>query len=116
HRLPQRHIDVLAFARALTRCEGGTDRNRGVDAAVGVSVRDAYFLRRTSRIAGQRGQAAQGSDGRAVPYIFLQRTSMAIAGDRSHDDVRLDFLELLVAQPQMVHDPGSKVFDHYITL
>src|SRR4029079_9917238 len=41
--------------------------------------------------------------------------SMTVAGDRSDDDIRLDLLQLVVAQPESFHHAGREVFDDHVT-
>ena len=105
---------MLPLARPFSRGHGRSNGYGGVQTAVRVAVRNTDLLGTAPGIASQRRQAGQRYDGRTVAHIVFLRSAMSIAGDGGHDQRRIPFCQLLIAQTQTLHHSGCKVLHHNV--
>jgi hypothetical protein len=89
----QRHVDVLAFARAVAVRERGEHRDGRVQAGHEVGDRHAGLLRAAAgqvvALAGDAHEAAHALDDEVVARALRVRARLAEAGDRAVDQVGL---------------------------
>ena len=108
----QRHVDMLAFAGALTLAQGGQRRDRGVEPGQHVGDGDAHLLRAAARqvvaLAGDRHQPAHRLDEEIVARAVGIGPGLAEAGDRAVDQPGIDRAQILVAEP-VAGEPAALV-------
>ncbi len=115
-RVEHRELDVLAGGPARgprEQCRG--DRLRG--GVRGRLVADECPVER--RLAGRRvalhaRQAGGGLDHVVVHPSAAVRPVLSVAGDRGVDEVGIDRLHVVVAEPESVHRSGPEVLDEHV--
>ena len=107
------HVDLLALAAHLALHHGGKQADHPMQRAAG-QVRQLYPQRQRAAVStpGIAGDAGQCEVVDVVPGAITIRPALAITGDRHVDQPRVDRLERLVADAQLVHHTGAKLLQH----
>ena len=114
----QRHVDVLAFARAVPVRERGEHGHGGVHA--GHQIRDGHAgLLRTAAgqvvaLAGQAHEAAHALHDEVIAGAGGVRTGLAEARDGAVDEVWLHGLDRCVVEPVFRELADLVVLEHHI--
>ena len=102
-------VDQRALPRGAAPVQRGDDGHCRVHAD-GVVHDVAHLDRRAVGEAGEVRQAAPGAEQRGIAGEVRIRAGLAAGADRQHDQVGLDRLQRLVAQPEAADDPGAEAF------
>ncbi len=116
----ERHVDVLAFARAVAVRERGEDRDRRVQARREIGDRDARLLRAAARqavaLAGDAHEAAHPLDDEVVAGAVRVRARLAEARHRAIDEAGLHGRERRVVEPVFRELADLVVLEHDVAL
>src|SRR5689334_12622122 len=98
-----------AFAGTLAIRKRGECGKRAKDSCVGITIGNPNFGWSNIAITGQRGNPRQRDRCRPVAHILPFRSSLPVAADGDHNDVRLELLERVIAESYTINSPGRKV-------
>ena len=113
-RFKQRGFYFEPLSGAVALMQGGQYAGRKMDACHNVHNRRPGLHRRPGRIARCAHDAGQGLNNGVKRGVGAVRAGLAIARARRVNNARVDPLQVLIAQPQLVHGPGGKVLDDNI--
>src|SRR5258708_19599586 len=91
--------------------ECGEDRHRPENAAGHVAERDAELDRHVTALAIDAEGARQGLRDDVEGRLVAQRAGQPEAADRAIDQARIDRRQLVIAEPEPVHDTGPVILD-----
>jgi len=111
------HIDLLAQAGDLALHHGGKQADHTMQRATG-QVGQLHAKRQRTKVLtpGVAGDTGQRQVVDIVAGAIPVRSALAVTGDRHVDQPRVDRLERLIADAQLVHHSGSKLLEHDVVL
>ena len=110
------HVDVLSLPARRPVEERGADRQRRVNARVGVAEIVAHVGRRPVRLARHGHDAALRLGNDVEAGVLCVRSVLPVPRDGRHDELRVVFPERIVVELQARHDAGAVVFHHDVRL
>ena len=112
HRIGHRNVDVAAVSAHVALAQAQQDiENRRKRAAPDIRNKRRWNSWTIVRARIERQQAGSADIVEIVPCFLGARTGLAIAGNRSVDDTRIDGADTLIPQTEPVHDTGPKLLD-----
>jgi len=114
--LPLAHVDILALAGLRTMIECSQHCEGAVHTGIRVRITEAAMHRRPFLVPGQRRQSGERNLGRAVRDIIAIGSGVAVAGERHHDDIRLDPLERVIAKAHPLHHAVREIIDDNVAV
>ena len=109
-----RQVDVLAATAALAGHYRGQDAQRARHAGAQIGVRRRRPHRHPVRVAGQAHDAGVGLDVGVERGAVPAGPGQPVAGDRAHDDARVERGERRVVDAQAPGDAGAIVLQHHV--
>src|SRR2546430_4132207 len=106
-----RRVDDLALAGALTRVQGGGDRERGEHARDHVRLRDADHDRIAPGLAGEAHDPAHSLHDEVVRGPRATRTVLPEPADVAQDRARIDPAHAFVGKAEARERAGTEVLD-----
>ena len=107
-------VDELAFAGFIAVVEGGYDGAVGQHPGEEVNQGEADALGRAIGFAGEVHEAAVSLDDEVVAGLVGHGAGAPVAGDGAIDDVRVDFLDVVVAEAHAGQGAGAEALDHHV--
>src|SRR5262249_51835034 len=111
----QRHVDVLALARAVAMVQRGEDRDGAVVAGHEIDQAGTGFHRARAGLAfGDAGHGHHATARLEQPVVARarrHRPSLAKAGDRAVDEAGIDRLQALVIPPEPLEVADLLILD-----
>ncbi len=98
HAVEQRHVDLLALARAFPLCQGRLHRDNTIEPGENICEGNADLLRFTIRLARQVHDAAHALDDVVVAGAVSIGPVLPEAGDRAIDEPRIDFPQAFIIE------------------
>ncbi len=114
HRFQHRDVDVLTFLTELALVQGRRNRAKGIDAREDVGVINSAIVRPVSPgLVRQMGHVVTrgGMDDRRIGRQFRRRPGLAVSGNRTIDQLRIESLQGCVVELQSSHDAGAEIFN-----
>ena len=94
----KRHVDILSDPRTFAVIQRGQYGRDAIDAAAAIGQVHPRIDGSTVLGSGQMQQSRQGLRGHVIARQVDARTSLAEAGNRTHDNARIDCLKGIVGQ------------------
>ena len=108
---------MLAEPGAVALIQRRRNRAEGIDAGEHVGVIDAAIVRPAS--PGLIGQVSHlvtggGVDDRRIGRQFRRWPGLAVSGDRTIDQFRIEPFQRVVVELQPAHHAGAKILDQHV--
>ncbi len=110
----QRKIDVLALAAALAREQRRLDGDDAIEPGEEIADRDARLLRRPLRLAGDAHDSRHALNEEVVAGALGVRAGLAEAGHRAVDEPRIERLQALVVEPELLQTADLEILKEHI--